>query len=207
MAKPVVYIVFYSTYGHVYRLAQEEAKGAESEGVEVRLFQVPELLPEEVLGKMHAPPKPDVPIIDVHDLPTADGFLFGFPTRYGAPAAQFKSFFDATGSLWQSGALVGKPAGCFTSTASMGGGQEVTIANSLSNLVHHGMIYVPVGYAAGEFMFDLSEVRGGTPWGAGTFAGPTGQRQPTANELKLAHFQGAAFAKVVKALHAAKTAA
>ncbi|KAK9806327.1 hypothetical protein WJX72_010364 [[Myrmecia] bisecta] len=203
--KPVVWVVFYSMYGHIYRLAQEEAKGAESEGVEVKMFQVQETLSETILGKMHAPPKPDIPIVDPNSLTDADGILFGFPTRFGAPPAQFKAMTDATGQLWVKNALFGKPFGCFTSTNSQGGGQEATIINSLSNFVHHGMIFVPPGYAAGDFMADVDEVRGGSAWGAGTFAGPKGERQPTEKELKLAHFQGAAFAKTVKALCAGRS--
>ncbi|EIE19582.1 LEDI-3 protein [Coccomyxa subellipsoidea C-169] len=198
-----IYIVFYSTYGHIYKLAQQQKKGVDSvEGVEGILYQVPELLSEEVLTKMHAPPKPDVPILDVHDLPNADGFIFGFPTRYGTMAAQFKAFWDATGSLWQKGALVGKPATMFTSTASQGGGQETTILTSLPNLVHHGMVYVPPGYAFGAALYDLNAVRGGSGYGAGTFAGGDGSRQPSETELEFAEFQGAYFAKVAKKLAA-----
>ena len=88
--------------------------------------QVPETLPAEVLGKMGAPPKSDVPIIAPNDLPEADGLLLGFPTRFGMMAAQFKAFFDATGGLWRTQQLAGKPAGIFYSTGSQGGGQETT---------------------------------------------------------------------------------
>ncbi|RWW46200.1 hypothetical protein BHE74_00047886 [Ensete ventricosum] len=128
---------YYSMYGHVAKLAEEIKKGASSiEGVEVKLWQVkthlsatgfvPETLPEEVLGKMGAPPKSDVPIITPDDLAEADGILFGFPTRFGMMAAQFKAFLDATGGLWRTQALAGKPAGIFYSTGSQGGGQETT---------------------------------------------------------------------------------
>ncbi|KAK9918952.1 hypothetical protein WJX75_008276 [Coccomyxa subellipsoidea] len=198
-----IYIVFYSTYGHVYKLAQQQKKGVDSvEGVEGILYQVPEILSEEVLGKMHAPPKPDVPILDVHELPNADGFLFGFPTRYGTMCAQFKAFWDATGSLWSKGALVGKPVGLFTSTASQGGGQESTILTSLPNVVHHGMVFVPAGYSFGAQMYGLDEVRGGSGWGAGTFAAGDGSRQPSKTELDFAEYQGAYFAKIAKKLAA-----
>ncbi|CAL8471232.1 g10774 [Coccomyxa elongata] len=198
-----IYIVFYSTYGHIYKLAQEQKKGVDSvEGCEGILYQVPELLSDEILAKMHAPPKPDVPVLDVHDLPNADGFIFGFPTRYGTMAAQFKAFWDATGGLWQKGALVGKPATMFTSTASQGGGQETTIFTSLPNIVHHGMVYVPPGYGLGAPMYGLDEVRGGSGWGAGTFAAGDGSRQPSKLELDFAEYQGKYFAQVAKKLAA-----
>ncbi|KAK9821414.1 hypothetical protein WJX81_001025 [Elliptochloris bilobata] len=192
-----VYIIYYSMYGHVAKLAQKEKEGVDSvEGAEGVLFQCAETLPEEVLGKMHAPPKEDVPVIDVHNLPEADGFLFGFPTRYGSPAAQFKAMEDATGGLWQSGALRNKPAGLFTSTATQGGGQEVTCLTAVPFLVHHGMIYVSAGYGLGPELFSNEHVRGGSPWGAGTFANGDGSRQPTDLELAFAKYQGAEFAKI-----------
>ena len=113
-------------------------------------------------------------------LPFGDqAFLLGIATRYGNFPAQWKAFWDATGGLWMSGALHGKYCGLFVSTASIGGGQETTAANSMSTLVHHGIIYVPFGYArAFAEMSDLSEVRGGSAWGAGTIAGGNGERQP-----------------------------
>ncbi|PKI72947.1 hypothetical protein CRG98_006647 [Punica granatum] len=114
-------------YGHVARLAKEIKKGAESVvGVEAKLWQVPETLPEDVLAKLSAPPKSDVPIISPDQLPEADGLIFGFPTRFGMMASQSKAFFDATGGLWRTQKLAGKPAGIFCSTGSQGGGQETT---------------------------------------------------------------------------------
>ncbi|KAL3159348.1 hypothetical protein ABBQ32_011299 [Trebouxia sp. C0010 RCD-2024] len=198
-----IYVIFYTTYGHIYKLVEEAVKGINSvPGSEAVVLQVPETLPEGVLQKMHAPPKPDVPTVDVHDLPTADGFVFAFPTRYGIAPAQFKAFMDATGQLWQSGALVGKPVTFITSTASQGGGQEATILTSLPFVAAHGMIWVPPGYSAGESMFGLDEVRGGSGYGAGTFAGATGARQPSSNELKQAEHQGKYFAGKVLLLSA-----
>ncbi|GJP56605.1 hypothetical protein CLOM_g15959 [Closterium sp. NIES-68] len=195
-----VYVIFYSMYGHVAALAEEIKKGAESvEGVEVSIFQVPETLSEEVLAKMHAPPKPDIPSIDVHNLPDADCFLFGFPTRYGMMAAQMKAFFDATGSLWRTQALAGKPAGFFFSTGSQGGGQETTALTAVTQLTHHGMLFVPIGYTYGANMFVLDEVKGGSPYGAGTLAGD-GTRQPTQIELEQAFYQGQYTAKIAKKL-------
>ncbi|KAG9145669.1 hypothetical protein Leryth_018724 [Lithospermum erythrorhizon] len=122
-----IYIVYYSMYGHVLKLAEEIKKGAESvEGVEAKLWQVAETLPEEILEAMHAPPKGDAPVINPSELKEADGFLFGFPTRFGMMPGQFKTFFDLTGIAWQTGGLVGKPAGFFFSTGTQGGGQETT---------------------------------------------------------------------------------
>lgn len=120
---------------------------------------------------MHAPPKPAYPVIAVDDLTKYHAFLFGIPTRYGNFPGQWKAFIDQTGGLWSSGGLAGKYVGVFVSTASPGGGQEMTAANAMSTFVHHGMIFVPLGYStAFGLLVDLSEVRGGSPWGAGTFA-------------------------------------
>lgn len=194
MAK--VYIVFYSMYGHVYKLAQSVKEGVDSvEGCEGVLYQVAETLPPEVLEKMGAPPKPDVPIIDPKALADADGLLFGFPTRFGMMCSQMKAMFDATGGLWLQGKLVGKPGGFFISTASQGGGQETTIMTAVTQLAHHGMIYVPVGYTFGAGLNDTDVVRGGAPWGAGTLAGVKGDRQPSQLELDHAKHQGKYFAE------------
>lgn len=195
-------MLYYSTYGHIGTLAQQELEGAKSiEGVEVSIFQIPETLPQAVLEKMHAPPKADIPTFDVHDLVNYDGFLIGFPTRYGMPAAQFKAFWDATGSMWQKGSLVGKAASFFFSTASQGGGQETTAFTAITQMVHHGIIYVPLGYTEPTgLQFGLDEVIGGSAYGAGTFAGGDGSRQPSETELKIAKHQGAHFAKIVRKL-------
>nr|Q9AYU0.1 RecName: Full=Quinone-oxidoreductase QR2; Short=TvQR2 [Triphysaria versicolor]AAG53945.1 quinone-oxidoreductase QR2 [Triphysaria versicolor] len=194
-----VYIVYYSTYGHVERLAQEIKKGAESVGnVEVKLWQVPEILSDEVLGKMWAPPKSDVPVITPDELVEADGIIFGFPTRFGMMAAQFKAFFDSTGGLWKTQALAGKPAGIFFSTGTQGGGQETTALTAITQLTHHGMIYVPIGYTFGADMFNMEKIKGGSPYGAGTFAGADGSRQPSDIELKQAFHQGMYIAGITK---------
>lgn len=195
-----VYIVYYSMYGHVATLANEIKKGADSvEGVEASLFQVPETLPPEVLVKMHAPPKADVPIIEASQLADADCIIFGFPTRYGMMSAQMKAFFDATGGLWRTQALAGKPAGFFFSTGSQGGGQETTAFTAITQLAHHGMIFVPIGYTYGANMFVLDEVKGGSPYGAGTLAGD-GTRQPTKIELEQAFYQGQYTSKIAAKL-------
>jgi len=196
-----VYIVFYSTWGHVHSMAKAVKEGVDSvEGCEGVLYQVAETLPAEVLAKMHAPPKPDVPVITADELKNADGVLFGLSTRFGQAAAQMKSFMDSTGGLWQAGALAGKPAGVFFSTGTQGGGQETAAFTFLTHLAHHGMIFVPTGYTFGGDMFNMQEVHGGSPYGAGCFAGPDGSRQPSATELKYAKHQGAYMAGKVKLL-------
>jgi len=195
---PKVAIVFYSMYGHVATLAEAEKKGIEKAGGSVDIFQVPETLPEEVLQKMYAAPKKDYPIITPDKLAEYDAFLLGIPTRYGNFPAQLKSFIDSTGQLWQKGALAGKYAGLFISTGTMGGGQESTAIAAMSTLAHHGVIYVPLGYSKTfPILADLSEVRGGSPWGAGTFSGADGSRQPSAKELELAEIQGETFYQIV----------
>jgi len=111
-----------------------------------------------------------------------------------------KSFWDSTGQLWQAGALVGKPVTAFTSTGTLQGGQETTIMTSVPVFAHHGMIFVPVGYTYGSPMFNLGEVRGGSPWGAGTFAGADGSRQPSEAELGFAKHQGTYFTGIAAKL-------
>jgi len=133
--------------------------------------RVAETLPTQVLELMHAPPKSSVPIITPDKLEEYDAFLFGIPTRYGNFPAQWKAFWDHTGKQWTSGGYWGKYAGVFVSTASAGGGQESTVISSMSTMAHHGIIYVPLGYkTAFPILADLEHVRGGSPWGAGTFA-------------------------------------
>lgn len=197
-----VYIVFYSMHGHVEGLARRMKKGVDAvEGVEGVLFRVPETLSPEVLAHMKAPPKDDsIPEIpSAAELASADGFLFGFPTRYGCMAAQMKAFFDSTGQLWKEQTLAGKPAGFFVSTGTQGGGQETTAWTAITQLAHHGMLFVPVGYTFGAGMFKMDTIRGGSPYGAGTFAGD-GSREPTDTELALAEHQGKYMAAVVKRL-------
>lgn len=197
---PKIAIVYYSMYGHIRQLAEAEKAGIEKAGGTADLYQIPETLSDEVLGKMYAPPKPtDIPVIeDPTVLEQYDGVLMGIPTRYGNFPAQWKTFWDKTGKQWSSGGFYGKFAGLFLSTASLGGGQESTALAAMSTLAHHGIIYVPFGYAkAFAQMTDLSEVHGGGPWGAGTLAGADGSRQPSEKEKEIARIQGEEFYKVV----------
>ncbi|KAI1492903.1 quinone oxidoreductase [Biscogniauxia mediterranea] len=197
---PKIAIVFYSMYGHIRKLAEAEKAGIEKAGGSVDLFQIPETLPKEVLAKMYAPGQPaDIPLLeDPAKLAEYDAFLLGIPTRYGNFPAQWKTFWDKTGQQWASGGYYGKMAGLFISTASLGGGQESTALAAMSTLAHHGIIYVPFGFAkAFATMSDLSEVHGGGPWGAGTFSSGDGSRQPSAKELEIATIQGEEFYKTV----------
>jgi len=199
MAGPKIAIVIYTTWGHIAKMAEAEKKGIEAAGGQAKIFQVAETLPEEVLTKMYAPPKPDYPVITPAELPEFDAFLFGVSSRYGGWPAQFKTFWDATGQLWASGALAGKYAGMFVSTAGLGGGQESVYISTLTTLVHHGLIIVPLGYAHSfKQLTDLSEVHGGSPFGAGTLAAGDGSRQPSALELEIAGIQGTSFFNTVK---------
>ncbi|KAK4193260.1 flavoprotein-like protein [Podospora australis] len=206
---PKIAIVYYSMYGHIRQLAEAEKAGIEKAGGTADLYQVPETLPQDVLEKMHAPAKPtDIPTLDDPSvLEQYDAFLLGIPTRYGNFPAQWKAFWDKTGKQWSTGGFWGKYAGVFISTASQGGGQESTALATMSTLAHHGIIYVPLGYAkAFGILTDLSAARGGSAWGAGTFAGADGSRQPSDAEKELATIQGEEFYKTVaKAFGAAET--
>ncbi|KAK0447057.1 flavoprotein WrbA [Armillaria borealis] len=191
---PKVAIVIYSMYGHIAKLAEAVKEGVKTAGGTASIYQVPETLSPEILAALHAPAKPDYPIITPEILASYDAFIFGIPTRFGNFPGQWKAFWDSTGKLWSQGALAGKYAGLFVSTAGLGGGQEATAIASLSTLAHHGIIYVPLGYAnTFAQLTNLSEVHGGTPWGAGTLSGGDGSRQPSALELEVATIQGKTF--------------
>ncbi|KAF5092221.1 hypothetical protein D0Z00_004688 [Geotrichum galactomycetum] len=195
---PKIAILYYSTWGHIRTLALAVKAGVEAAGGTVDLYQIPETLSDEILTKMHAAPKAEDPIANPKTLTEYDAFLFGIPTRYGNFPAQWKAFWDATGGLWAAGALTGKYAGVFVSTGTPGGGQEATVLNSLSVLTHHGIIYVPLGYAhTFKQLSNLEEVHGGSPWGAGTFAAGDGSRQPTVLEKEIATIQGKVFYETV----------
>ncbi|CAO3638282.1 unnamed protein product [Cunninghamella echinulata] len=168
-------------------------------------YQVPETLSEAILEKMHAPPKPEVPIVTLADLEAADGLLFGIPTRFGIMPAQFKAFLDSTGGLWAQGKLAGKFGGIFFSTGSQHGGQETTAMTTVTYFAHHGIVYVPTGFANAH-LFDNSEVIGGSAWGSGTVAGGDGSRQVSQKEKEIAITQGKNFGNIVKAYVAGKSA-
>lgn len=194
MTSPKIAIVYYSIYGHIRELAVAMQQAIIAAGGQADLFQVPETLSDEILAKMGAPPKPSDPIATPATLEEYDSFLFGIPTRFGNFPAQWKAYWDRTMGLWKTAALHGKYAGVFVSTGTPGGGQEVTVLNSMSALAHHGIIYVPLGYKHSFAQItNLEEVHGGSPWGAGTYAGADASRKPTKLELEMASIQGREF--------------
>ena len=175
-----VHVVFYSMYGHIHRLAEAVAEGArEVHDTEVALFQVPELVPQEVLEQSGAAAAraafAHIPIITPDQLADANAIIFGTPTRFGNMCAQMRNFLDQTGKLWMQGALIGKVGSVFTSTASQHGGQETTITSFHTTLLHHGFIIVGVPYAEARLV-DMSAISGGSPYGASTIAGGDGSR-------------------------------
>lgn len=189
-----VQIIFYSMYGHVWRMAQTVAEGVkEVSGAEVALYQVPELVPPEALEKSGAAKIKaqfaDIPVASVQQLPEADVLIFGTPTRFGNMCSQMRNFLDQTGGLWAKNALVGKVGSVFASTSTQHGGQETTLTSFHTTLFHYGMIVVGVPYSCAELV-NMNEITGGTPYGATTLAGSDGSRVPSANELAIAKFQG-----------------
>jgi NAD(P)H dehydrogenase (quinone) len=189
-----VSIVFYSTYGHIFKMAEAVAEGAkEITGAEVKILRVPETLPEEVLEKMGAVDAQKtfshVPVCTVDELAEADAIIFGTPTRFGNMCGQMRQFLDATGQLWANGSLIGKVGSVFASSATQHGGQESTILTFHVTLLHQGFVIVGLPYAfKGQMRID--EVTGGSPYGATTIAGGDGSRLPSENELEAARFQG-----------------
>ncbi|GFZ90709.1 NAD(P)H:quinone oxidoreductase [Elstera cyanobacteriorum] len=187
MAK--ILVLYHSSWGHIETMANEIATGArEVPGVDVTIKRVPELVPEDVAKQYHMKLDQAAPIATPGELGDYDAIIFGAPTRFGTVSSQMRNFIDQTGGLWAKGALVGKVGSVFTSTGT-GGGNESTIAGFLPTLLHHGMIYIGLPYAAPE-LADISEVRGGSPYGAATIAGGDGSRQPSEKEKSLARFQG-----------------
>ncbi len=186
MAK--VLVLYYSMYGHVETMAHAVAEGAQQvEGAQVVVKRVPETMPEELFLKSGGKTQ-SAPVATPQELAEYDAIIVGTPTRFGNMSGQMRTFFDQTGGLWASGALYGKLASVFSSTGT-GGGQEHTISSTWTTLAHHGMVIVPIGYAAKE-LFDISHVRGGTPYGATTIVGGDGSRQPGDDELAIARYQG-----------------
>lgn len=193
-------ILFHSMYGHIRTMAEAAAQAArEIPGVEVLLRRVPETLNDDVLTKMGAldaaKAQADIPVATVDDLTTADAILFGTPTRFGNMSGQMRQFLDATGGLWAKGALVGKPGGVFTSSATQHGGQESTILSFHTFLLHQGMVVVGLPYAF-QGQMRLDEITGGSPYGASTIAGGDGSRQPSENDLEGVRFQARHLARI-----------
>jgi NAD(P)H:quinone oxidoreductase type IV len=189
-----VQVIFYSMYGHIYKMAEAVAEGVrQAPDTEVSLYQVQELVPDDVLEKSGAKAAraafAHIPFAKVEQLAQADALIFGAPTRYGNMCAQMRNFLDQTGALWMQGSLVGKLGSVFTSTATQHGGQETTITSFHSTLFHLGLIVVGVPYAEQRLLL-MDEITGGTPYGASTITRGDGSRQPSENELGIARYQG-----------------
>ncbi|MGB3224353.1 MAG: NAD(P)H:quinone oxidoreductase [Desulforhopalus sp.] len=197
-----ILILYFSMYGHVETMAKNIATGAQSVAdTEVTIKRVPDLAPEEVAKKAGAKLDQEAPIATVDDLADYDAIIFGTPTRFGNMCAQMRNFLDQTGGLWVNGNLIGKVGSVFTSTATQHGGQETTITSFHTTLLHHGMVIVGVPYSCQEIM-NMSEISGGSPYGASTLADRDGSRQPSENELIIARFQGKHVAEIAKKLSA-----
>jgi NAD(P)H dehydrogenase (quinone) len=199
-----VQIIFYSMYGHIYQLAEAVSAGVRQvSGAEVTLLQVAELVPDAALERTGAKAARQkfahVPVASTERLPEADAIIFGTPTRFGNMCAQMRNFLDQTGGLWVKGALVGKVGSVFASTGTQHGGQETTITSFHSTLLHQGMIIVGVPYSC-QGLVNMTEITGGTPYGATTLAGSDGSRQPSENELAIARFQGKHVAEITSKL-------
>ncbi len=197
-----VHVIFYSMYGHVWRMAEAVAEGVRDVGeVEVGLFQVSELVPDAILEKSGAKKAraqfAHIPFATLEHLSDADAIIFGTPTRFGNMAAQMRNFLDQTGGMWAQGTLINKIGSVFTSTSSQHGGQETTITSFHLTLLHHGMIVVGTPYSE-PALSNTDEMTGGTPYGASTITKPDGSRLPTENELKIARFQGRHVAAIAK---------
>jgi NAD(P)H dehydrogenase (quinone) len=195
-----VLVLYYSSYGHIERMAYSVAEGArEIEGVEAVVKRVPELVPEEVAKNAHFKLDQPAPIATVNELPEHDAIIVGTGTRYGGMTSQMRNFWDQTGGLWMKGSLVGKVASMFSGSATQHGGNETTIVTGIPLFLHQGMVYVGLPYSCAEQM-GLDEIKGGSPYGATTIAGGQGERQPSEQELGMARFQGRHVAGIAKKL-------
>ena len=198
MAK--ILVLYYSTWGHIETMADAIAEGARGvAGTEVTVKRVPETMPDDVIKAIHAKTDQQAPIASPDELADYDAIIFGTPTRFGNMAGQMRNFLDQTGGLWAGGKLVGKVGSVFISTGTQHGGQETTITSFHTTLFHHGMVVVGVPYAC-PALTNMDEITGGTPYGASTLAGSDGSRQPSANELEIARFQGKHVAEITAKL-------
>jgi NAD(P)H dehydrogenase (quinone) len=195
-----VLVLYYSAYGHIEAMANAVAEGARAAGAQVDVKRVPELVPEEIARKSYFKLDQPAPIAKIEDLAKYDAIVVGSGTRFGRISSQMANFLDQAGGLWARGALHGKVGGAFTSSATQHGGQETTLFSLITNLLHFGMVIVGLDYGhAGQMT--LEEITGGSPYGATTIAGGDGSRQPTANELQGARYQGRRVAETANKLH------
>ena len=197
-----VLVLYYSSYGHIEKMAEAAAEGVREAGAEAFVKRVPELVPEEVARKSGFKLDQKAPIATVDELPGYDAIIFGVPTRFGNMPAQMKNFLDQTGGLWAGGKLIGKVGSVFSSSATQHGGQESTILSTHTVLLHQGMVIVGLPYSF-QGQTGVKEVTGGSPYGASTIADADGSRQPSANELAGARYQGRHVAQIAAKLKAA----
>jgi len=201
--KPKILVLFYSMYGHTFRMANAVVEGAREAGGEPILKQVAELVPEEFWNEDVKKAKElmkDIPVADPRkDLKGIDGVIIGTPTRFGNMCSQMRNFWDQTGGDWMYGTLIGKPAAVFTSSNTQHGGQETTIVSTHLTLLHHGCVVVGLPYSFKE-QTTMEEITGGSPYGASTIAGTMGERMPSANELKMAKDLGKHLTTIAKKL-------
>lgn len=201
--KPKILILFYSMYGHIYKMAQAMVEGVRKAGGDPILKQVEELMPEKYWDATVRQVKEmtkTIPVADPRkDLQGIDGIIVGTPTRYGNMTSQMRNFWDQTGPDWLKGVLVGKPAGVFTSSNTQHGGQETTIITTMITLLHHGAVLVGLPYSF-QTQMRMDEITGGSPYGVSTIAGAMGERQPSKNELELAEGYAAHLTEVAKKL-------
>jgi NAD(P)H dehydrogenase (quinone) len=197
-----VLVLYYSSWGHVERMAHAIADGArEVDGAQVDVYRVPELVPEQVQQQAGYKTDQAAPVLeDPTALEQYDAIVVGTPTRFGNMASQMRNFWDQTGGLWFQGKLIGKVGSVFCATGTQHGGQETTLTSMHTTLLHHGMVIVGVPYACQEIM-NMDEITGGSPYGATTLAGADGSRQPSENELAIARFQGRHVAQTAAKLH------
>lgn len=194
-----VLVLYYSSYGHIERMAQAVAEGVKEAGAEATIKRVAELVPEELAKKSGFKLDQKAPIATVDELPDYDAIIFGSGTRFGVVTSQLRNFLDQTGGLWAKGALVGKVGSVFTSSATQHGGQESTILTLIPTLMHQGMVVVGLPYSfAGQS--GLDEIKGGSPYGASTITGSDGSRMPSEVELAGARFQGKHVAQIAAKL-------
>ena len=195
-----VLVLYYSSYGHIETMAAAVAAGVREAGAQVDIKRVPELVSDKVARDSHYKVDQAAPVAKIEDLAAYDAVIIGAGTRFGRMSSQMASFLDQAGGLWARGALHGKIGGAFTSSATQHGGQETTLFSIITNLLHFGMVIVGLDYGhAGQMT--LEEITGGSPYGATTIAGADGSRQPTANELQGARYQGRKIAEVANKLH------
>jgi NAD(P)H dehydrogenase (quinone) len=187
-------------YGHIYKMAEAIAEGVKQvKSAEVKMYRVPETLPDDVLKKMGASDfqkkTTQINVCTADDLVSADAIIFGTPTRFGNMCGQMRQFLDSTGGIWAKGLLVGKVGSVFTSSGTQHGGQESTILSFHITLLHQGMIIVGLPYAF-EGQMRIDEITGSSPYGASTIAGGKGERMPSENELNAARYQGKHVAQI-----------